>query len=88
MTHPGESRSTRWLTVTWIALLALSIINYSVAEAQLAGSSLAIAVLAAAFVKLGLITAVFMELWHRGRGWLLVALAIFGLTLGLVALAW
>ncbi len=79
-----SNESNRVLTLTWVALLGLSLLNFYLAEIVLTGTLLVTAIWVAAFVKLGLVTAVFMELWHHGRAWLFVALALFGLTIGLL----
>ncbi len=80
--------SPRTLRNVWIVLLALAAGSYMVAEKALTGENMVYVALALAFVKMALVTGVFMELYHRGRGFLWIALALFATTLGLMAWAW
>ena len=57
------------VTVTWLALLALSLGSFVLAEP--AGGGASTLVLGLVLVKLLLVVAVFLELAHRGRAWLL-----------------
>ena len=85
---PTPPESTRALTWTWLALLTFSLANYYVAEEALAGALLAPLLFAAVFVKLTLVTSVFMEIRHHGRAWLLPVLGVFGVLLVILVLAW
>lgn len=85
---PTLAGPTRVLTWTWLALLTFSLANYYVAEEALAGALLAPVLFAAVFVKLTLVTSVFMELRHHGRAWLLPVLGVFGVLLGILVWAW
>ncbi len=83
-TKPGSGP----LTIVWALLLLGCLLNYYLAEGQLSGSTLTMIVFGATFLKLGLITASFMELWSSGRAFLYIALGVFALTLGLIVVAW
>lgn len=85
---PTAPESTRALTLTWLALLTFSLANYYVAEEALAGALLAPLLFAAVFVKLTLVTSVFMELRHHGRAWLLPVVGVFGVLLTALVLSW
>lgn len=76
------------LTVAWVVLLALSLLSFYLAEGRLAGKALVAVVFGAAFVKLTLVAASFMELWDSGRPYLYMAVGLFAVTLGLMFWAW
>ncbi len=82
------AENTSALTVTWIALLALSILNYYFAEEMLSGSLLIAVVFGAVFVKLTLVISTFMELRHHGRAWLLPTLGFIGVVCVMLTLTW
>ncbi len=85
---PAVSQGTWALNLTWAMLMALALGSYLLAAGALEGKGQAYLAFGIAFVKLTLVSAVFMELWHRGRGFFWIALGLFAATLGLMAGAW
>jgi cytochrome c oxidase subunit IV len=84
----GTPSSTAPLTVVWLVLLALSTLNYYLAEDALTGRPLVAVVFGAVFIKLALVISTFMELRTHGRAWLLPALGLMALVCGVLTLAW
>ena len=86
-TSAPRQAGTGLLTGTWLGLAALSLGSYALAEG---GGESALLVLALVLAKLLLVAAVFMELAHRGRAWLLpvggfLVVVVAALALALVA---
>ena len=84
----GTPSSTAPLTAVWLVLLALSTLNYYLAEDALTGRTLVALVFGAVFIKLALVISTFMELRTHGRAWLLPALAFVSIVCGVLTLAW
>jgi hypothetical protein len=73
------SKST---TLTWVALLALTCGSYALSEWESTPAML----FGLAWIKLALITAVFMELKHSRPLFLRSALALYTLTLAVIVM--
>ncbi|MDF1798918.1 MAG: cytochrome C oxidase subunit IV family protein [Planctomycetota bacterium] len=78
----ARPEGTRALTVTWAALVVLSLGSYFLAEGDGVGPAV---VLVLVFVKLLLVLAIFMELARHGRSWLLPIGACLALVVGMIA---
>jgi hypothetical protein len=79
----SEVAATTW---TFAALLGLTVLSYLASRSEHGAGEATPILFGSAFVKLGLIAWIFMEL-GAGRGrWLGLALALFGLTLAALLL--
>ena len=76
------------LSISCVALLGLSTLNYYLAESMLTGNALVAVVLIAVFVKLAIVIMTFMELGTQGRAWLLPVLTSMAALLTALALFW
>ncbi len=79
MTANTQARS---LNATWLALTIMTVGSYALSEWETSPTLL----FGLAWLKLALITAVFMELKHCRPIFLRSALALYTLTLGVIAL--
>ncbi len=73
------------LNIIWVLLLSLSASSYLVGENFVDGRAAIYLLMGAAFLKLLMITGVYMELGHCRPLYLRIATGLYLLTLGLIA---
>ncbi len=88
MSEPGELDRSEDpagpCTLTWLALMGLTLGSYVLAESG--GEASGALVLWLVLAKLLLVVAIFMELAHRGRAWLLPVGAFLALVVAVLGL--
>lgn len=80
--------ASRFSTLTWLLLVALTLITYAIGERGMAGEGAMLGLLLIALVKGQMVANYFMGLRHAALGWRALILAYFLIVGGLVALAY
>lgn len=81
-------QSTRFSTLIWLILVALTIATFYIGEANLAGKSTMLTLLAIAMIKSQIVANYFMALRQTKVIWRIIMLAYFVIVGGLIALAY
>jgi cytochrome c oxidase subunit 4 len=82
------SQSTRFSTLIWLILVALTIATFCIGEANLAGKNAMLILLAIAMLKSQMVAHYFMALRQTKIIWRIIMLAYFVIVGGLIAVAY
>ena len=80
--------ATRFSTIIWISLCALTITTFSIGETGMAGKGVMLTLLTIAFIKGQIVANYFMDLRHAGWFWRGIVLAYFLVVGVMIAIAY
>lgn len=80
--------SDTFYTLIWVALVAMTLLTFSIGEAGMAGRQVMLGLLLIALVKGQMVANYFMGLRHVGFWWRALVLCYFVIVGGLVAVAY
>ena len=84
----AKTRTDFFSTAIWAALVALTIVTYSIGETGLAGKNVMLALLLIALVKGQMVANYFMGLRHTNIWWRSIVFGYFVIVGGLIAVAY